>query len=264
MLRNLGFRLRPLIGTLTAIVVIIGIVTVLAIVRALTSPEATADKLALVGDVLAGATLLLAIVASSVALLAYAVSTGLPDLQISIEFGLHSYDSGPNNLVFDAEIPKDGTIRAKAHMEGISGSGPDKQTTMAVRLRNNSGYSAKNPAVIVKLGAMAFFDNKHLSKSWVITDYYEFSDEFPGLGTGYVSVQWDGGPAYSIHGHSIRRLPDLDLSGLYALWSWGLPDLEIMILADGYRREVTLPVDFVVDGISEVRDDDWEVIPEWM
>jgi cation diffusion facilitator CzcD-associated flavoprotein CzcO len=132
-----------------------------------------------------------------------------------------------------------------------------------VLLRNNSNYLAKNPAVIVQLCAIAFFDKKHLPESWVITDFTEIP-EFVGLGTAYMSLQWDGGPTYSIHGHSIRRLPDLHLSDLWVLPGWGSPELKIVILADGYRKEVRLPVDFVVDGTSQVREQDWEEISDWV
>jgi hypothetical protein len=44
------------------------------------------DRVAEMGDVIAGATLLLAVVAAVVALLAYAVATGQPDLRIQLDF----------------------------------------------------------------------------------------------------------------------------------------------------------------------------------
>ncbi len=53
---------------------------------ALTSFASRADRVAAAGDVLVGVTLLLAAIAALVALLAYAVSTGAPDLCLSVHF----------------------------------------------------------------------------------------------------------------------------------------------------------------------------------
>jgi uncharacterized membrane protein YdbT with pleckstrin-like domain len=86
--RGPGFSRRVLIGTIIASVAITVIATVVLTAMALTAHGDTANKLAAAGDVMVGATLLLAIIAALVALLAYAVSTGLPDLQVSIKFDL--------------------------------------------------------------------------------------------------------------------------------------------------------------------------------
>ena len=64
-----------------ASVAVVTLATVILTVLALTSSADLADRLAAAGDVLVGATLLLAAVAAVVALLAYAVSTGLPGLR---------------------------------------------------------------------------------------------------------------------------------------------------------------------------------------
>lgn len=59
----------------------------------------TADRLAAAGDVLVAATLTLADIAAVVALLAYAVSTGPPDLQIQVWFNF----SEANSPVFQVD-----------------------------------------------------------------------------------------------------------------------------------------------------------------
>ena len=70
---------------------------------------------------------------------------------------------------------------------------------------------------------------------------------------------------YSIHGHSTRRLPDLQFSDL-----WYIPGLEkqpfltFEILADGYRKVVSIPVDFKANGESRFPRKDRKVNPGWM
>ena len=213
--------------------------TVILTVLALTSSASTADRLAAAGDVLVGATLLLAAIAALVALLAYAVSTGPPDLEISVRFPF----SHPNNPKFVADFLQPGRLRAKSF----------KQIDGSIQLRNNGGYSAKNPAVIVRLNAMAF---RYQDSAWTMIDF--------ATTVGAMAIQWDGGLAYSIHGHSTRRLPDLHLEDLDVLSQLGPPFLAIEILADGYRKDITLPVDFIVDDKSQFHREEETVNPEWM
>jgi hypothetical protein len=68
-------RRKVFLGTTGAAVAVITTITVILTFLALTSSANTADRLAAAGDVLVGATLLLAAIAALVALLAYAVST---------------------------------------------------------------------------------------------------------------------------------------------------------------------------------------------
>jgi hypothetical protein len=95
----------------------------------------------------------------------------------------------------------------------------------------------------------------------------EVSSSFGGtseLGEGITIVQWDGGSTYSIHGHSTRRLPDLQFSNLWYIPGGGKPAITFEILAEGYRKEITLPVDFTVDGRSQFPREDGKINPEWM
>ena len=96
MRRDSALGRMVLLGTTAAVVAVITLATVILTIIALTSSTDTANRLAAVGDVLVGATLLLAAIAALVALLAYAVSTGLPNLKISIEFDF----SKPNDRRF--------------------------------------------------------------------------------------------------------------------------------------------------------------------
>jgi len=173
---------------------------------ALTSSADLEDRLAEAGVIFGGVTLLLAAVAAVVALLAYAVSTGLPDLQLCVRFPF----SSPNNPKFLADIQDNGWVTARDF----------KQVYGEILLRNNSGYSARNPAVTVRLDAMVF-RQKILKQEVLKMAGQTEAASVPRLGklpgewavigfahmAGITSVQWDGGPAYSIHGKSTRRAP---------------------------------------------------------
>lgn len=219
---------------------------------ALTSSGDMADRAALAGAVVGGATLLLAAIAAVVALLAYAVSTGSPDLEISIRFE----ETTPNNPKFAAEAQDDGSLQTEKF----------KHIRAAVLLRNNSSYSARNPAVIVRLKCILFarrFDpdtdpaaymGRDPLGTWSAVGFSEFH--------GVTDVQWDGGPNFFIHGNSTRRLPDLLPVHLSAFLDWGTPEIGIELLAEGFHKEVTIPVDFVVNDVSQFPQE--KVNPEWM
>lgn len=190
-----------------------------------------ADGIALAGDVLVAATLLLAVIAAAVAVLAYTVSTGAPELQVSVRFPF----SQVNAPLFKARRI-DGEVQAEDF----------KQVNGEIYLRNENQYPASSPAVIVRLHRMAF-KLEGLTSGWVVTGF--------GTTVGVTEVQWDGGSSYSVHGHSRRRLPDLRLAGLTLLPTMS-PDPEadpprfvVELLADGYRRSVTLDAGFQVDDV---------------
>jgi hypothetical protein len=241
---NPAVRRRALLRTIWITVAATAMVSAAFTVLVLSSSASTADRLAAAGDVLVGATLLLAAIAAVVAVLVYAVSTGTPDIQLRAQF----HTAASNNPVFDVITRADnGDLYV------------DIETLGEVRLRNKSGYSAKNPAVIVRLHGMCFQHETFSAggPEWVDID---FSGE-----NLITSVQWDGGPTYSIHGNSIRRLPDLSLGYLrYIRESRVIPALTFEILADGYRKIIFLPVDFMIDGKSRFPREDGQASPEWM
>lgn len=242
---------RVLLWTIGITVIATAVVTVILTVLALSSSASTADKLAAAGDVLVGATLLLAAIAAMVALLAYAVSTGSPDLQISVLFT----NSPPNNPVFEGSF-HDAYVTVAELLSG--------EHLGRILLQNTSGYSAKNPTVRIWLNAMAFRpSHSSFFQEW---DSMDVADIFLADVNAQLitAVQWDGGATYSIHGHSTRRLPDLQFTRLWKMSNQGPPVLTFEILADGYRRVVPLPVDFIVEGKSLFPREDGKVNPRWM
>jgi len=117
--------------------------------------------------VLTGATLLLAVIAAAVAILAYALSIATPDLAVRVRFPF----SQANNPVFDAEQLEDGSVKATSF----------KQLDMVLDLRNRSEYSARDAAVIIRFNGMAFF-SKLDPEQWVITDFAST--------VGITAIQW--------------------------------------------------------------------------
>lgn len=225
LLCDAGLRRRTFLRATGVAVLIVVLVTVILTVLALTSSAGTADRLAAAGDVLVGATLLLAAIAAIVALVAYAVSTGLPNIGVRVDFN-RNLETG-----------------IRADQCGVP--------TGIIYLRNESSYSAQNPAVIVRLHEMSFRPSDHdrnsFERKWALID----SENDRGI--RYTAVQWDGGPTYSIHGHSTRRLPDLALEDLQfnpnASRLIG-PRLKVEILAEGYRKVVSVPLNCVFGNES--------------
>jgi hypothetical protein len=205
------------------LVAILSLAFVFAVILLSRSHTVFADKLAEIADVLAGGTLLLAMVGGLVALQAYAAATGLPDLELQVRFEY----SQENRPIFRGSVAENGWVEATS---------PTSQTMATILIRNRSSYSAKNPALILRLVAMTFARRKE-DDDWLVIE----ADD-----GGATAVQWDGGPTYSIHGDSIRRLPPLHLVSLRYLPGSGKPTLTFELLSDGgYRRRTCLAVEFV-------------------
>lgn len=234
---------KVLLYLITLSVTAVTVAAVTLTIMALSSSASSSDRLASVGDVLAGATLLLAVVAAGIAALAYAVSTGPPDIRLRVHFEW----SSPNSPRFEAEAEDNGWLKAKVF----------KQTWGRLSLRNDSSYPAKNPAVIVRLNGMAFLPSDAPSnENWIHVNHVNT--------VGITAIQWDGGPN-PIHAHSERVVPSLDFTRLWHIPEWGKPSLSFEILADGYRRMVELPVDFIVKGESKFTPDEGdEKNGEWV
>jgi hypothetical protein len=210
-----------------ALVVIVPVSAVL-IALILTSGLDSADRLAAVGDVLVGATLLLGLAAALVTLLAFMTALGPPNLRVQLACEC----SEPNNPVFQADRLKDGAFQARQF----------KQLSARVAIWNDSGFPAKEPRVIVRLNAMAFTaepDSQSLG-DWSVLDVVDT------LGT--TGIEWEGSPGYSIHPHSVRRLPGFYLNDLQWKKEWGTPGFIIEVLLDNFRTVFYVPAEFEFNG----------------
>jgi hypothetical protein len=234
----------------------IGAVTLLAAaftVTTLAGRGDAANRLAAAGDILVAATFVLAVIAALVALLAYAVSTGPPDLRVSIVLG----DSSPNSPVVAASYEPELVLhRAETGAE-----------EMSILVRNNSSYPARNPAVAVWMHDIVFtLADKESSRNWPVIGYAGEGSTARGVDpsrrVAANSIQWDGGPNYSIHGHSTRLLPVIHFGELCWVSATGEPKMTIEILADSYRKLVEIDVKFRVGdkyATSKLRE-----MPEWL
>jgi hypothetical protein len=227
-----GANRSTAIGLLCALLVAVAAGTAVWIALVLSShAHSFSDRLAETGVIIAGATLVLALIAAVVAVMAYAAATGLPDLKLRVSFPF----SAVNRPRFKAYAGEEGWLYA----EGF------KQITGTILLRNESRYSAKNPAVTVRL------DNLYVANSpeapslngWIVIGFAST--------LGVTTVQWDGGPNYSVHGKSSRQLPPLNLQQLRYPVGRGPAGLWFELLADGYRREVYLPVELRLTAEQE-------------
>lgn len=184
-----------------------------------------------VSDIFAAGTLLLGLIAGVVALLAYAVSTGLPDLELGFMFRDQDPYKREQIYVKNAEWWK---------------------RVAYIWVDNKSNYAARNAAVIVQLrpetGLYKTFSNP-VNKKEPWKDKGEdqpWKDiEFETSGNVVLAMQWDGGP---INGRSTRRLPDLPLVDLFRIKDKqrieddGEAKINIVLLAEGYRREVPVTI----------------------
>jgi len=238
-------RRRVALASIGVLLLLVTAATAVFVGVALSSSAKFSDRLAEVGDYIVAGTLLLAVIAGLVALLAYAAATGLPDLQVRLNVSMIT--SKPEGRVI-SPFP----------------------FIIEIWLRNKSGFSAKNPAVAIRFGAV-FALQKDPSSGWTLIDYgltgtkslFEKKGNLIITNTVH-ATQWDGGPAYSIHGYSTRRLPDLMFDGLNQGSEQGSPTITVELLADGgYRRMISFPLPLVDYEDPKRTETTHKELPEW-
>jgi hypothetical protein len=186
-----------------------------------------------IGDLAAGSTVILAVIAGLVALQAYAAATGLPSLKLQVWFNY----SEKNEPVFQARTESD-EIWTTTDL-------PPGQTTAMIFLQNTSSFSARNPAVILKLKSVRADAKSFDGRSW---SFFELPSRVVDAEEAQV-FQWDGGADFSIHGHSVRRLPDLNLGSVSYSPKWRTPRMTIEVVADGgFRRNIVMSISFIHDN----------------
>jgi hypothetical protein len=222
---NVGRRRRIGLWVYGGLVVVLLLGTaIMASLSWFAADASFSDRLVEVTNSLTAGALALAGVGGLIALRAYAAATGLPEILIRVRAPALQYN--------------------EATLEGRSQGNLlifDSYPTMEISLWNKSGFSAKNPAVIVRLENMFRARNRAgRSAGWIDVDFW--NDDITG-------TQWDGGADYFLHGYAVRRIPDLILTGLYSIPAMGRPRINVDILADGgYCRSASIPVKLIVDG----------------
>jgi hypothetical protein len=65
---------------------------------------------------------------------------------------------------------------------------------------------------------------------------------------GITGIEWEGGPGYSIHPNSVRRLSGFYLNDLRWKEEWGSPGFIIEVLLDNFRTVFHVPANFEFNG----------------
>jgi hypothetical protein len=203
--------------------------------------SASTARLAVIANFLSLGTLLLAVLAGIVALAAYAAATGLPDLQVQFAMG-----SNACNIALFRYVEPDGTLQSYGN------------NVARISVSNVSKYAARTPAVLIRFGEDLGIRPEQYSHSngWIPVDTNVVNGDIKAL-------QWDGGPAYAVHGRSYRTLPPLCLKGLRMgegiyqnfisnkITDDDCPRIYIGLLADGYwRDEIRIPSEIGEDRIQ--------------
>jgi hypothetical protein len=178
-----------------------------------------ADRLVVVGDAMAAATLLLSALAATIALVAYLASTSSPHLEAEVVFRC----SEPNRPVFlVSEDPLGRWLQLVAF----------RQVEASVRIHNRRSTSAHNPAMRVDLVGLGGI---RAQRGWRPVDWANPH--------GVCAVQWDGGTQYAIHGNGTRVLPPLKLDGVQAMPGESIHAMRVTLVADGFGKAWTMPVE---------------------
>jgi hypothetical protein len=219
-------------------------------------PEiAASDKFAI-------ATLAIAFFAAVLALLAYQVSTGTPDLELGIM--LYKQEPYKYKLTYTTDSKRRGKLRDWFESASPSNEDPkflweDPEATKHIAymwINNKSRYPAKSPAVIMRFGEN---DKSSMGLCWIQPESYDLDGpwkdrgqgpawkgtQFKTSGTAVFAVQWDGGSGYPIHGKSTRRLPDIPLISLFSAEPTN--EFKVELLAENYRRVVRVSIAFKVE-----------------
>lgn len=216
-------RRRVVLGFYAALLLAVAGAVLGLVVSVISSQSASfSDRLVESGDWLAGGTLALATIAGLVALQAYASATGLPRLLVNV------WIESPN----DSLVGDESTLQDIGVPRNVKGP-----FTLCVAVKNESGYSARNPSIVLHLVGTAFMwltadvGEADLGEGWSIIE---------GSYGGINGLQWDGGPTYSIHGYSVRQLRCQ--AGNHINFQTNTPFVRVEMLAEGYRREVEVPL----------------------
>jgi len=162
------------------------------------------DKATVVVAVLTFDALVLTLVAVGLALMAYWVASGAP------------------NLKLDATFPA--LTRPKTKLPAFTRSGSAiTDGAVQIEIENLSAYMARNPSVEVAVTGAVFNES---ASDWQFIDRSEL---------GVSKVWWDGGSDRSIHGRSKRPLPVLLLKERDPDSPLNL--ISITVWADGIRPE---------------------------
>jgi hypothetical protein len=211
--------LNRISGRLTVVLVTIGlcVATIAAVIVAafwnVRYALPTHDKTVVINTTATIGALVLVAWGVIVALAAYVSATGSPDLSPTLIFRF----SFPNEPTFLYRETRGGNEKIIE---------PFRQCEGSLRISNASKYSARNPGVRITLNGLGGIPEQ---PGWRVVA----SENMVGI----ITLEWDGGADYIIHGRWSRTLPRLDVKGMFALSDD--PAFIIDIAADGFEPKHT-------------------------
>jgi hypothetical protein len=182
------------------------------------------------GDVLMAGTLVLALIASIVALLAYGISNQRPKLTLSASL-THNRDEPFHAAATDVDEAGERRLQT---LPGMISRDPPLELTVTVR--NTARWSGKNVAVQLALVSMRGIRMPQTGWTALKYDYYDW--ERPEV----KSVQWEGGADNQVHGGWTRELPPIDLTGV-VVDPGAAPEIRLQVVAEGFLGdEIRIPL----------------------
>jgi hypothetical protein len=187
-----------------------------------------------VGDVLTLGTLVIAVAAGLIALVAFAVSTGQPILEFKIQIDSMPAADDPTFATTEGNLKNEGTDEVALVVEKCE---TPERSTAYIWIRNRSRYSARNPMITMApddRGGFKSGSDLHVRESpagrWEAIEGWGPNEAYHSAGD-FRLIQWDGGVlTNTIHGKSTRRLPELSFVGFYHYG--GDATLGVTLLAD--------------------------------
>ena len=166
----------------------------------------------------------LAVLGAAVALLAYRLAIQRPKLLVHI--AADDFENGAIQVGLDR--PGDKGERHIRRLPGYRrvGSGP---VPVRISVENISGWSARNVAVRVDFKGIRNF--KH-PIDWSVAAVHSSTGEV-------VSVQWEGGADYAVHGRWTRELPALYLTDAVLEAPGNDCAMSVDVVAEGFRQAWT-------------------------
>jgi hypothetical protein len=207
--------------TVILVTICLCVVTIAAIIAAafwdVTFGLPTHDKTVVINTIATIAAFILVAWGVIVALAAYASATGSPDLSAMLVFRF-SFSNEPTFLYREARGGNERIIE------------PFRQCEGSLQIANASKYSARNPGVRITLDGLGGIPDQ---PGWRVVA----SENMVGI----ITLEWDGGADYIIHGRWSRTLPRLDVKGMFALSD--NPAFIVDIAADGFSpKRMRIPV----------------------
>lgn len=241
----LSAKARRRLQIVIYLVVVVAAVLVAAILVgaiAFRSTLSLSDRLAAVNDVLAAATLFLALAAGLITLQSFAATSGSPEIRVQVWFG----SARTNDLVVVAEPAADGSVRSV----DVAG-----QARLNIRLENVADFDATDLTVSIRCRGLFFaraMDER--TNGWHVVDALD--------GRGALAAEWAAGSV--LHRRATRRLPTFDLVSLVREHNALSPHLTVLVASSGFSHDFDVPVRFVDARPAARPDADVPDVPEWL